>query len=690
MQHRFTNALAFESSPYLLQHAHNPVNWFPWGEEALQMALEQQKPILVSIGYAACHWCHVMERESFEQEDVAAFMNEHFINIKIDREERPDLDQVYMDAVQVITGSGGWPLNVFLTPEGKPFYGGTYFPPRRAYNRPSWMEVLGFISKTWEEKREELVTQADQLIKHLQEANRFYTGQTAAEALPGTEGFQSSQCRAVREGLMRMADTIEGGFGKAPKFPQTGSIRYLLAHGYLFGDQDAQAQAELSLDKMIRGGIYDQLRGGFARYSTDDKWLVPHFEKMLYDNALLLVSLCEAWQLTGNENYREAIDETMEFIREEMKDPDGGYYAALDADSEGEEGKFYVWDYDAFRDAAGENADRLCRYYGVTPGGNWESSNILNRPETDATLLAEWNLEPAAFRLMLREAKSRLLAARAERPRPLTDDKIILGWNALLLTAMCRVYACFAEERVLQEAISLYHFLRVKFDEDGMIQRHTYKNGQARHPAFLDDYAYLAEACIALQEITGNQEYLFDAKALVEFAVNSFYDEESGFFFYTRKGQADIITRKIEVFDQATPSGNSVMCANLFYLSRVFDRPGWFDMANHMLQKLTPLLLKHPASFSIWANEMLKECAGVREIIISGPDPSALRAFVLKTYIPGRVIQSIDADTDMPLLRGRGPGMVNMVFVCRNQQCEAPVSGTPELAGLLKNHAHLT
>jgi len=690
MPHRFTNALASESSPYLLQHAHNPVNWFPWGDAALLLAKEQHKPILVSIGYAACHWCHVMERESFEQEDVAAFMNEHFINIKIDREERPDLDQLYMDAVQVITGSGGWPLNVFLTPEGKPFYGGTYFPPKRAYNRPSWMEVLAFIAKTWDEKREELVTQADQLIKHIQDANRFYTGLSGGDAITEPGGFQNSQCRAVREGLMRMADRSEGGFGRAPKFPQTGSIRYLLAHGYLFGDPDAQDQAELSLEKMIRGGIYDQLRGGFARYSTDDRWLVPHFEKMLYDNALLLVTMCEAWQLTGKDNYREAIHETMEFIRMEMKGPEGGYYAALDADSEGEEGKFYVWTYDAFREAAGENADRLCRYYGVSTGGNWEGTNILHRPFADETLLAEWNMEPDGLRQMLREAKSRLLAVRGGRTRPMTDDKVILGWNALLLTAMCRVYACFGDSSVLQEATALYAFLRDKFDEAGMIQKHTYKNGQAKHPAFLDDYAYLAEACIALQEITGNQQYLFDAKALTEYAIKSFFDEESGFFFYTREGQDDIITRKVEVFDNATPSGNSVMCANLFYLARVFERADWLGMANHMLRKLLPLLLKHPASFSVWSNEMLKECAGVREIILSGPDPGKLRAFVLQTYIPGRVIQTVDADTDMPLFQGRGPGMENMVYVCRGQQCEAPVSGLHELAGLLKNHTHLT
>ena len=375
--HQFTNKLIEETSPYLLQHAHNPVNWFPWGEEALSKAKNEDKPILVSIGYSACHWCHVMEKESFEDEETAAVMNEHFVNIKIDREERPDLDHFYMDAVQAMTGSGGWPLNVFLTPAGKPFYGGTYFPPKNAFNRPSWKEVLLSVKDAFNQRRNEIDAQAENLTEHLTQANSF-----GISSPTEMEFFTKEKIDEAFVSMMKNADKVWGGFGRAPKFPQSFVIQYLLRFHYVSKNEEALQQALLSIDKMIDGGIYDQVGGGFARYSTDTEWLVPHFEKMLYDNALLISVISEAYQLTGNKRYRQVIEETIEFIKRELMHPEGGFYAALDADSEGEEGKFYVWDYEETRELLKDDGIIFSDFFDIKPAGNWEGKTILWRRRT--------------------------------------------------------------------------------------------------------------------------------------------------------------------------------------------------------------------------------------------------------------------------------------------------------------------
>ncbi|HEY5772535.1 MAG TPA: thioredoxin domain-containing protein, partial [Chitinophagaceae bacterium] len=385
--HQFTNKLIDETSPYLLQHAHNPVNWFPWSDEALDKARRENKPILVSIGYSACHWCHVMERESFEDEETARVMNEHFVNIKIDREERPDLDHIYMDAVQAMTGSGGWPLNVFLTPAAKPFYGGTYFPPKRAFNRPSWQEVLLGVTEAFTQRRNEIDAQAENLTEHLLQANDF--GITS----PGEMNvFTKEKINEAFENIMKNADKKWGGFGKAPKFPQSFVIQYLLRFFYSTDNKEALEQALLSIDKMIDGGIYDQVGGGFARYSTDTEWLVPHFEKMLYDNALLVSVLSEAFQITNDKRYREVIEETIQFVQRELMHPEGGFYAALDADSEGEEGKFYVWDYAEVIELLKEDGMIFCDFFDIKPGGNWEGKNILQRKKKEGTFCSEKNI----------------------------------------------------------------------------------------------------------------------------------------------------------------------------------------------------------------------------------------------------------------------------------------------------------
>ncbi len=382
--HKFTNKLVNETSPYLLQHAHNPVNWYPWNEEALELAKKENKPILVSIGYSACHWCHVMERESFEDEATAGIMNDHFVNIKIDREERPDLDHIYMDAVQAMTGSGGWPLNVFLTPEGKPFYGGTYFPPKRAFNRASWQEVLAGVHEAFTQRRNEIDSQAENLTEHLTQSNSFGISSPSE-----TNFFTKEKSNEAFENIMKNADKVWGGFGRAPKFPQSFVIQYLLRFFHVNGNNEALDQALLSIDKMIDGGIYDQVGGGFARYSTDTEWLAPHFEKMLYDNALLISVISEAYQLTQNERYKEIIEETIEFIRREMMNSQNGFYAALDADSEGEEGKFYVWNFDEVKELLKDDATVFCDFFDISPNGNWERKNILRRKKTKEVFCSE-------------------------------------------------------------------------------------------------------------------------------------------------------------------------------------------------------------------------------------------------------------------------------------------------------------
>jgi len=692
------NRLAKETSPYLLQHAHNPVDWYPWGEEALQRARQENKPILVSIGYAACHWCHVMERESFEDAGTAQFMNEHFINIKIDREERPDLDHIYMDAVQAITGSGGWPLNVFLTTDGRPFYGGTYFPPRPVYNRPSWTDVLSGVARSFREKKAEVEQQADTLTRHVAGGGSFGIGEAASGDTPDLP-FNPDTLARIRNQLLATADKQEGGFGGAPKFPQTFSIRYLLHYYYYTKDPEALAQACLSLDKMIAGGIFDQLGGGFARYSTDNEWLVPHFEKMLYDNALLVIALSEAWQLTGKERYREAIELTMTFIDRELSNGENAFYSALDADSEGIEGKYYVWDKAEIQKVLGEDAELFCRTYGVSDQGNWEGSNILTRPDIppdEPGIPESAPDEPGApestpksspaDRARLEAARLRLLEHRSRRIPPALDDKILLGWNALMNIACSKAYAALGNEQYRQLAVNNLQFLRTHLKGEGInFYYHSYK-GAARIPAFLDDYAFLIAALLELQEITGDSSYLEEARELLLQVINHFGDEATGFFFFTHKEQTDLILRKKEIYDGATPSGNSMMALNLLYLSRVFDEPDWADRSSRMAAALARPVTGHPGSFGIWATLYQALTYIIPEIVITARQPENTRKEFLSQLIPYRVFQSSHQEnTHFPLLHGKPVGEIPQLFLCENYSCQPPVNEVSTLIRLLEN-----
>ncbi|MFT3675955.1 MAG: thioredoxin domain-containing protein [Chitinophagaceae bacterium] len=692
-----TNHLAGQTSPYLLQHVYNPVEWYPWGNEALERAHRENKPILVSIGYAACHWCHVMERESFEHTDTAAYMNAHFVNIKIDREERPDLDHIYMDAVQAMTGSGGWPLNVFLTPDLKPFYGGTYYPPQRVHNRPSWTEVLQGVASAYKERREEIETQASNLTTHLLNANSFglKTDNKPADLL------QSAQNKTACEALLQQADSEWGGFGRAPKFPQTFSIQYLLRYYHQSRidakgmqedlPEEAKAglqQALLSLDKMIAGGIYDQLGGGFARYSTDTEWLAPHFEKMLYDNALLVSVISEAYQLTGNEKYRQVLAETIGFVERELYHPEGAFLAALDADSEGVEGKFYVWDTVEVEECLGADALAFCRYYDISPQGNWEGHSILRVQESLDTVAAELQISPEQLREVIQSGKEKLLDRRSGRVRPQLDDKVLLGWNALMNTACCKAYAATGESHYRDLAVKNMEFLEkyLKAQPGGF--HHTWKMGRATVPAFLDDYAYLIQSLLHLQEITGQTGWLEQAAALTEYVLEHFAEETGPFFYYTPARQPAIIVRKKEVYDGATPSGNAIMAENMYRLSILLDRAAWREQAIAMVTALGQAIVRYPTSFGCWNNLLLEMVAGTAEVAILGTGYEELRGKILRIFSPYKVLMATDKSNDtFPLLAGKTAGEPALIYVCRDYACQQPVTSSEAAISLINRGA---
>ncbi|MBI5857801.1 MAG: thioredoxin domain-containing protein [Sphingobacteriales bacterium] len=680
---KYTNQLIHETSPYLLQHAHNPVNWYPWGDEALQKAKQESKPILVSIGYAACHWCHVMERESFEDETTARLMNENFINIKIDREERPDLDHIYMDAVQAMTGSGGWPLNVFLTPDAKPFYGGTYFPPQRAFNRPSWQETLLNVIKAFNERRHEIDAQAENLTEHL-----FHTNSFVLNKSPGNENISVGNAEEAFQSIMKQADRLWGGFGRAPKFPQTFSIQFLLRYHHISGNKESLDQALLSLDKMIEGGIYDQIGGGFARYATDTEWLAPHFEKMLYDNALLVSVLCEAYQLTKKERYREVVQETMQFVERELMHPDGGFYSALDADSEEVEGKFYVWKKAEVDELLGENSSIFSKYYDVTEKGNWEHSNILRVKKSAESFAEENKIKTAKLKKILADGRAKLLEQRKKRVRPALDDKIILGWNALMNTACSKAFGATGNETYRQLAVKNMNFLFEKLSDaksGGFC--HTWKNDKSKFPAFLDDYAFLIQALIHLQEITADTDYLYKAQTVTEFVIEHFSEKETGFFFYTAAFQTDIIIRKKEVYDGATASGNSVMAHNLLYLSVVFDKSEWKQRNLDMVSSLTNAITRYPASFGNWLCLLYEIMIGTNEIAIVGPQFSGIQSELLSRFIPHRVLMaSGSGNPGFPLLADKPMTVSTGIWLCSNYTCQPPVFSVNELISLINRH----
>ena len=681
-QHRehYPNRLITTSSPYLLQHAYNPVDWHPWGEEALARAKREDKPILVSIGYSTCHWCHVMERESFEDDHVAALMNQHFINIKVDREERPDVDQLYMEAVQMISGSGGWPLNCFLTPDGRPFYGGTYFPPEPMGNRPSWTQVLQHLAGLFQNKREVVETQADRLIQAVRDHQTRHFKPLDPDAGNGPS-LDRGFVEEVFRDLYSDRDVRYGGFGAAPKFPRTMSLEYLLAYASYTGNAESAEHVRFSLQQMIRGGIYDQIGGGMARYATDPAWLVPHFEKMLYDNALLVDLLSKWYQWQPDEEMRQAVRDTLAFIDRELTHPRGAFYSALDADSEGEEGKFYVWSHEEFVRIAGDHATLWCDYLNVSPGGNWEGVNILHRSTDDASFARSQGMDIQTFRDRWATFREQLMATRSDRIRPGLDDKVILSWNALMIDASLTAYQAFGEEDDLIRANrALAFLLRELVDANGNLLR-IYAGDRAYQDAFLDDHAFLIRARLHLLEIDFQPVALEDIQRHADQVIRAFYDQEAGAF--RTSADQELQSALFDTYDSALPSGNAVMVQNLDQLGALTGRRDFVLIADRLRHQIAPSVLRFPGSFAQYAQSIMSTVFGHREIVIAGPDaPSFLRQ-ASRLYLPGSVrLASTDGEGSV-LLEDRLISGKTYLYLCQNQSCQLPVETVEELVAQL-------
>ncbi|HLY07872.1 MAG TPA: thioredoxin domain-containing protein [Planctomycetota bacterium] len=667
MEHKHTNRLAKEKSPYLLQHAHNPVDWYPWGPEAFDKSKKEDKPIFLSIGYSTCHWCHVMEHESFEDEDVAAFLNAHFVPIKVDREERPDVDQIYMAAVQAMNSQGGWPLSAWLTPELKPFMGGTYFPKEDRYGRSGFMTVLKRIDQLWKEKRKELNDSAEQVGDYLKKMSDVEApGEVKLDAAFEKMYFQTERSYEPRY----------GGFSQQPKFPHSTTISYLMRHYARTGEKKALEMVEKTLTEMSRGGIYDQLGGGFARYSTDGEWLVPHFEKMLYDNALLASCYLEAWQLTKKDLYARIVRETLDYILRDMTSKEGGFYSAEDADSETIEGKFYVWNPQQVVDVLGKDADRFMKAFDVTPGGNWEPHEE-SIPKKQSVLHVAQDGDFA-------ELKKKMFDARSKRVRPHLDDKVLTGWNALMISAMAQAGAALGEPRYRDAAVRAAGFLLSAHRKSGTLLR-TSRLGEAKLDAYLEDYAYLAAALLDLYEATFDASYFAEAQALVAKAIELFWDETAGGFFVTATSHSSLIARMREEYEGPHPSGNAVMTLTLLKLFDFTGEAAYRDRADKVVRSFKSLLERYPMGHG-WMMVALDYLKGpAKEIVITGPDPGPLLAVVRRSFLPNKVLALADGKAAIPLLESRGPVQGKAAaYVCENMACKKPVTTPAELEALLR------
>jgi len=686
---KHTNRLAHETSPYLLQHAHNPVDWYPWGPEAIAKAKTEDKPIFLSIGYSACHWCHVMERESFENEAVAAVLNGHFISIKVDREERPDLDEIYMAAVQAMTGSGGWPMSVFLTSDLKPFYGGTYFPPDERFGRPGFKTLLARIAEAWETRRGEVTDSATKLSEHISDI--------LTSTLEQSGSITGDLVAKAARDLAKSYDADAGGFGGAPKFPSSPSIQLLLREHARTGDVQLLEMATHTLDRMAQGGMYDQIGGGFARYSVDAEWLVPHFEKMLYDNAQLAEAYVEAWQATGNIFYKQIAQDTLDYVLRDLRDARGGFHSSEDADSEGEEGKFYVWSFDEIVAVLGDSDAKVAAaWYNLSKGGNFDSHeayhrsmNILHTPRPATEVAAELGLSPEQFDAKRQEINQKLFDARTKRVRPGLDDKVLTSWNALMITAFARGYQALGDERYRQAAAEAANFILRDMTRDGALL-HTHRAGDSRLPAYLDDYAFLANALVDLYEADFDPRWLVEADRLAQQMLDKFWDEARAGFFFTSDDHTDLLVRTRASQDGATPSGASVAAYALLRIAKFRDKPEYYDRAQTLLEAQYRYLAEAPRAFTKMLIAVDFFVNTPKEVAIVGPkhapDTQALLAAVRGRFLPNKIVAYYDpaaanaTDTvkAIPLLEGKSPvKSAPAAYVCENFACKQPVT-TPE------------
>ncbi|MBL8184485.1 MAG: thioredoxin domain-containing protein [Blastocatellia bacterium] len=662
---KFTNKLINETSPYLLQHAHNPVDWYPWGDEAFERARAEDKPVLVSIGYSACHWCHVMEHESFEDEGVAAIMNEHFVNIKVDMEERPDVDQIYMNFVQITTGRGGWPMNVFITPEKLPFFGGTYFPPSPRYGMVSWRQILLSIAEAWRERRDELMGSAYEILGSLRQM-------TVTEMPAG--GIDTSLSDTAFSRFVRTYDPRDGGWGGAPKFPASMSMEFLLRYWKRTGNENALTMVKHTAEKIACGGIYDQLGGGFHRYSVDAVWLVPHFEKMLYDNAQLVRIYLHLYQITKEDLFKRIAVETLEYIRREMIGPEAGFYSTQDADSEGEEGKFFVWTPEEIQAVLGDDSSKVfCEFYNVTSEGNFEGRNILNVRNHDEKTVVE-----------LSASRKLLFDEREKRIKPNRDEKVLTSWNGLMLAAFAEASAVLGSDEYLTIAKRNADFLIENLKDDGRLLR-TWKDGRAKLNGYIEDHANLADGLIELFQVSGDERYLNEAIRLADAMITEFWDEDGGGFFFTSNDHEELIVRNKDFYDNATPSGNSVAADVLLKLAKLLGDERYERFGLTVLRLASVQAKQHPQGFGRLLATAEFHFGEVKEVAIVGDADNDLQRELWSEYRPFKIVAIGDGTgSNVPLLKDRTliDGKAT-AYVCEGFVCQRPVNRPEELAKMI-------
>jgi hypothetical protein len=668
---KYTNELIHETSPYLLQHAHNPVKWQPWGEKALTRAKTENKLLLISIGYSACHWCHVMEHESFEDPEVASVMNDHFVCIKVDREERPDIDHIYMSAVQLLTGRGGWPLNCIALPDGRPIWGGTYF------QKENWIQALEAVTGFYSENPEKTEEYAVKLQHGIEQNSLVPVSGVDSDAIP-------VRIPELLKKWQNQFDTKHGGTKGAPKFMLPNNWQFLLQAGQLTQDQKIPEQVRLTLQKMAFGGLYDQVGGGFSRYSTDEIWKVPHFEKMLYDNAQLLSLYSKAYKTDPNPLYKQVVSETVTFLKRELLSPENGFYSALDADSEGEEGKFYVWEKPELQQVLRGDFDLFSDYYNINSLGFWEHNQyILMRTEENDAFAAKHQLLAEELELKVEGWKQLLLEEREKRIRPGLDDKILTSWNALTILGLISCYTAFGDPEYLEPTLKNADFLKQKMmDENGRLL-HSYKNDQAKISGFLEDYAFVIQAFTAVFEATGQREWLDEARQLTEITFRDFFDEQKSIFYFTANDQKDLITRTIEVHDNVIPASNSVMANNLFRLSYLLNQPDYLKIARKMLDRISGNMIDYPSGYSNWSQLMLNLTEPHFEVAIVGENAVNLLNELQKNHLPNVIFCAGTTENGLPLLQNRSVPGKTLIYVCRDNSCQLPVKTVEEAIELV-------
>ena len=668
------NNLIHETSPYLLQHAENPVNWYGWNDEALQKAKDENKPIFLSVGYSACHWCHVMAHESFENNDVAEFMNENFVNIKVDREERPDIDDIYQKACQITTGQGGWPLSVFLTPDQKPFYVGTYFPVLDSYGRPGFGSICRQLAQAWKEKPKDIEKSAESFIHALHKTEKI-TVPTKLEQTILDEAAMN---------LFQLGDPTYGGFGSAPKFPNAANISFLFRYAKMANLPKFNEFALKTLNKMAKGGIFDQIGGGFHRYSTDTKWLVPHFEKMLYDNALMPVNYCEAYQITKDPFYLDVLQKTLDFVLREMTSSDGGFYSAYDADSEGIEGKFYVWTKNEIKEILGKDADLFCLYFDVTDGGNWEGNSILCNNLNISTIAFNFGISEEKVSEIINFCSKKLLEVRSKRISPGLDDKVLVSWNSLMITAFAKGYRVTNDVRYLDAAKHCISFIEKNLYVDGNLLR-TYKNGTAKINGYLEDYSYFVNALLDVFEIEPNYKYLKLALTLGHHLIDHFWDPKNNSFFMTSDDHEKLIIRPKSNYDLSLPSGNSVCSFVMLRLYHLSQEKSFLDISIQIMESQAQIAAENPFGFGYLLNTVSLYLEKPVEITVINSENSELCKSLFTNYLPNSLMVNIKNSeqlknlSEYPFFTGKSFEDKTSVFICKNFSCSLPLHTLDEI-----------